>query len=326
MLATGTEVVILNVMAEFSGRIGHLEGIESPWGNAGGVVKTIEDVEQMAHTGVGWIEVGSYTLEPRLGNSPNGERVYYHNDQTGETFNSLGMPNKGMDEVEKEIPEMVQIAHAHNKKLVVNIAPVSSDPIKETQELVARSYGAGADGVLVNAGCPNVVTEDGGRHEILSYDAGALGDVLYGLQEVVSKFRPVLVRTSPYKTYPDMLQALWQMQLTDVTSAVFLPNTWGGNRPTNYRGEDILEVSGGIGGKSGPAMAERSRIQTEWAIDLLKGTVIDVVSSSSIMNAGELKIRMDLGAVAGAGTTFFYESQNGWKEDTDRLLSELAEI
>src|SRR5579885_3518334 len=115
-------------MSEFSGRIGHLEDIQSPWGNAGGVVKTVEDVERMAKTGVGWIEAGSYTLEPRPGNGPNGERVYYHNPETGETFNSLGMPNKGMDVVETEIPEMAHIARTHNKKLVVNVAPVSADP------------------------------------------------------------------------------------------------------------------------------------------------------------------------------------------------------
>jgi len=39
----------------FDGRIGHLEGIESPFSNAGGVVKTVEDVAVMALTGVGYI-------------------------------------------------------------------------------------------------------------------------------------------------------------------------------------------------------------------------------------------------------------------------------
>lgn len=43
-------------MKEFNELIGGLENVESPWGNAGGVVKTIEDVERMARTGVGWIE------------------------------------------------------------------------------------------------------------------------------------------------------------------------------------------------------------------------------------------------------------------------------
>ncbi len=56
-------------MAEANYRIGHLDNLESPWGNAGGVIKTVEDVAHMAATGVGWIEAGSYTLEARKGNA-----------------------------------------------------------------------------------------------------------------------------------------------------------------------------------------------------------------------------------------------------------------
>src|SRR5581483_9991877 len=108
-------------------RIGHLE-VDSPFANAGGVIKHPGEVEKIARTGVGWIEAGSFTLEPRPGNSPNGETVYVHDPQTGSSWNSLGMPNKGMDEVEKEIPEMKRIAHAHNKPLVVNVAPVTDKP------------------------------------------------------------------------------------------------------------------------------------------------------------------------------------------------------
>lgn len=191
-------------MAEFSGRIGHLDNIESPWANAGGVVKTIEDVEQMAHTGVGWIEAGSYTLLPRPGNGANGERVYHHDRDTGETFNSLGMPNTGMDEVEKEIPEMAKIAEAHRKKLLVNVAPVSAEPVEETLELVSRAYAAGAHGVLINAGCPNVEMPDGGRHELLSRNPKSMMRVLGGLDDFD---KPVAVRISPQERYNDM--AFW---------------------------------------------------------------------------------------------------------------------
>jgi dihydroorotate dehydrogenase len=65
-------------MVSFSGHIGHLEGIEQPWGNAGGVVKTPEDVERMAKTEVGWIEGGSYTMERRSNNRPDGGAVYHY--------------------------------------------------------------------------------------------------------------------------------------------------------------------------------------------------------------------------------------------------------
>lgn len=310
-------------MSEFYGSIGHLEGLESPFGNAGGVVKTVEDVERMAHTGVGWIEAGSYTLEKRIGNSPNGETVYYHNSETGETFNSLGMPNNGMDIVETEIPEMAKIAHAHKKPLIVNVAPVSSDPVGESYELVSRAYQAGADAVLLNAGCPNVVTGDGGRHEILSHQPKVLGSVLLGLEPVRIKFKPVFVRLSPVPN-PDSMDALADALALNPNSAVFTPNTWGGNRPVDRKGNEILEVPGGVGGKSGPAMAEEALLQANITSILLRSLNIDVVLSSGIMKAETLQRGLDTGISAGAGTTFFYESENGWKEDVDRMLNDLA--
>jgi dihydroorotate dehydrogenase len=307
-------------------RIGHLE-VESPWGNAGGVVKRVEDVELMAHTGVGWIEPGSYTIPKRIGNSPNGEVVYYHNPETGETGNALGMPNKGIDIVETEIPEMVEIAEAYGKKLIVNVAPVSEEPAVETQELVTRVLEAGAHGVILNAGCPNVVTSDGGRHEILSTNPKALGLVLNGLRPIVEKYdQRIFIRTSPAVSSKHARDIMLVIRRSGVVGGVFVPNTEPGFMPQNADGTPILEVPGNIGGKSGPATAPDARKQTAWAIKALRNSGIDVVSSGGIMNGKELDMRLKLGAIAGAGTTFFYESaEEGWSEATDRLLREFAE-
>lgn len=311
-------------MREFDGRVGHLEGIESPWANAGGVVKTLDDVELMAHTGVGWIEAGSYTLEPRVGNSPNGERVYYHNPETGETFNSLGMPNWGMDVVETELPEMAQIAHAHHKLLVVNVAPVSEDPATESVELVRRAQVAGADMVLLNAGCPNVVTDDGGRHELLSRSPEAFMEVMAALKK--SGVDTIAVRISPQENLRAVQEICDIIKYSNIVSVVFTPNTYPGPGPIDEAGNPIIEVKGNIAGKSGPAMLADARLQAYYAAVALKSSFTDVVSSGSITTGRELDVRLSLDAVAGAGTTFFYESQNGWKEDVDRLLSEFASL
>lgn len=307
-------------------KIAHLE-VESPWGNAGGVIKRIEDIELMAHTGVGWMEGGSYTLEGRIGNGPNGEVVYHYNPETGETGNSLGMPNKGLDAVVPEIPVMVRLAEAYNKKLLVNVAPVSNEPVSEAQELVYRVMEAGAHGVILNAGCPNVVTEGGGRHEILSHNPKAFGMVLNGLEQIVQKHgQKICVRTSPMPSIEVAQEVMSVIARSCVVGAVFTPNTWPGFKPLNPDGTPILEVAGNIGGLSGPAMFPEALEQTVWAVDALRGTNIDVVSSSSIMTGRELSRRLGAGAVAGAGTTFFYEcAEEGWSEATDRLLREFAE-
>jgi dihydroorotate dehydrogenase len=309
-------------------RIGHLE-VDSPFGNAGGVVKHVEDVEKMAHTGVGWIEAGSYTLEPRAGNGANGEVVYYHNPESGETYNSLGMPNKGMDVVEAEIPAMVEAAHAFDKPLVVNVAPVTEDPAKESVELVTRAYEAGADAVLLNAGCPNVVSPDGGRHELLSRNERALDNTVSALLPVVEKFNKIFVRISPVESEQDAMIIAEVLDFSRSVSAIYTPNTWPGCRPVDGGGEPILEVPGGMGGMSGPATAETARQQTEW---IALNSLLSVVSSGGINDGQELsrRLRSPLArtsghlATAGAGTTFFYESGD-WEHDVDKLLWEFQD-
>lgn len=310
-------------MSEF--RIAHLE-IDSPFGNAGGVVKDLGDVEAMAKTGVGWIESGSYTLEPRAGNGANGEVVYHHDPDTGATYNALGMPNKGMDELEKEIPEMVHIAVAHGKPLVVNVAPVSKDPVSESLELVTRAYEAGADAVLLNAGCPNVITEDGGRHEILSHNPEGLAAVLKGLKIVTQKFKPIFIRTSPQDSFGATIPVMSAINHSGVVSAVFTPNTWPYQKPLDGDGNPILQVPGNIGGLSGPITRNKALCQTVYAAMGLATygieSPVDVVSSGGIMSGRDLSHSMAVGgAVAGAGTTFFYRSGD-WRHDVDRLLRE----
>ncbi|HVI60676.1 MAG TPA: hypothetical protein VM535_00805 [Candidatus Saccharimonadales bacterium] len=313
-------------MSEYN--IAHL-AVDSPFGNAGGVVKRPEDVEKMAHSGVGWIEAGSYTMEPRAGNGPNGEVVYYHDPATGETFNSLGMPNKGMDVVETEIPVMAETAHGFGKPLLVNVAPVSDDPAAESRELVRRAYEAGADAVLLNAGCPNVVTADGQRHEILGKNQRALNETLLALRPVTEKFTPVFVRLSPLDSRDESLEILRAVECSGgAVSAIFTPNTWPGHKPVDAAGQPILEVPGGTGGKSGPATAKDAARQTAW---LALSTLMPVVSSGGIMNGQELAKRMyhrssAVGhiAVGGAGTTFFYESQD-WEYAVDKLLWEFQD-
>jgi dihydroorotate dehydrogenase len=331
-------------MSEANWRIGQLDHLESPFGNAGGVVKRVEDVERMAKTGVGWIEAGSYTLEPRLGNeydpktgeliidpkTENAILVYYYDRETGETFNSLGMPNKGTDVVYKEIPEMSQIAHAHNKPLVVNVAPVSSEPVSETRDLVRLAFEAGADEVIVNGGCPNVIVEGGDRKEILSTNPAALRTVLCGLKPVVEKFRPVWLRISPQHNYDTAKKVFRVIESTGVVSTVVDPNTFPGLGPLDKDGDPILGVAKNIAGKSGPATAPQALDQVRMAVEILNGSGIGVVASGGVMDnekigakaAEQINRYLHIGAVGVAGTTFFYENPD-WREATHKLLDEL---
>ena len=311
--------------------IGNYE-MESPLMNGGGVVKSVDDVRRMAQTGVGAILAGSYTLEPRVGNSPNGEVVYYHDEDTDITYNSLGMPNKGIAEVAKELPEMIRIAHDLGKLFVLNIAPVTDNPAAEVASMLGVLQNAGIselDAVELNAGCPNVVTADGGRHELLSHHTDLLGETLSEILDTsyhLIRIGSVMVRISPFRDKSDatnIAQLLVDLPV-DIVSAF---NTFPSGVPVDKNGNQILQVNGGSGGQSGAGMARRAEEQTAWLVDARDnaGSNFNILGSNGINNAGSMKRRIDLGARAVSLTTAFYETSS-WKSTVDNILSDYVEI
>lgn len=314
----------------FRGEIGHIEGIESPWSNAAGVAKTLEEVALLARTGVGYIEDGSHCLEARKGNGWNPEtgqrdrKDFDYNPETGEMHNSLGMPGYGMDALEAEMPEKLAVAHAHRKPYVLNVAPVSIEPGKESLELIRRGYAAGADGVLLNAGCPNVKGEDGQPHKPLSKSPRDFGRVLDFLGQSGVREGSLWVRISPQDSFGDMNLLCSYIKQSRVVSAVLTPNTWVVPMPSGPDDKPLLEVDVPSVGKSGPAVARDALVQMEWACTALSGSKVDVVCSSGIIDAGGVQRALGKGAVGAAGSTFFYISENGWADDTNHMLRDLA--
>lgn len=308
----------------FERHIGHLE-VDSPWGNAGGVVKTPAEVELMAHTGVGWIEAGSYSLEPRPLQQQENESLYHHNPASGKTFNSLKLHNPGLDAAEEQIPDMVETAHGLGKKLIVNVVPISNNPITESQELVSRAYEAGADAVVLNTGCPTVAKDS--KDEILSYNHSLFKKTIDSLEPIAEKYHPIFVKISPQDSFSDMRRIIRNINRS-IVSTVIAVNTWREEFEPNCPYNPILQISGGSAGKSGPAMAKEAFKQTAWALSVapIGGKKLDVISAGGIMTGKELELRMRLGAAAGSGTTLYYESaEEGWSEATDRLLRQYAE-
>lgn len=304
-------------------KIGHLS-VETPFANAGGVVKDVNEVEKMAKTASGWIEAGSYTLAKRIGYGAVQDEVYFHDEITGVTWNCLGLPNQGMDNVEKEIPIMAEIAHKVGKPLVINVAPVSKNPIPESLELVTRAYQAGADAVLLNAGCPNIPSDDNESSELLSHNPLALLDVLLALRQATDKYKAIFLRISPYKNNQQLKDIAAVIKTANVVSAVFTPNTWPLSQPLSYLNR--FEAAQGYGGLSGPITLERSWRQAARLAMLLPE--VNIVMSGGITKGSELKKRIGGSVlpniVAASGTTFFYQSED-WSYDVDQLLSEFID-
>jgi dihydroorotate dehydrogenase len=322
----------------FNGKIGHLEDIESPWSNAAGVARSIDEVYQLAQTGVGTIEVGGYTLERQLGGEWNQETgeptnsVYFHDPDRGLTLNAIQLKNNGFngdreagfEPVVGHIPEMAKIAHGYDKKLIVNVALVSEDPVTESQELVRRAYGAGADAVLLSPGCPKYHPE-----QLLSRDIKTMKLILEGLKKEVEKNHPIFLRVSPMRNH--RLRALARAVVdSGVVSAVYTTNTWHFDEVLEVEDPVRRKIKSPHGGVSGPAMANKGLVETAMWVTELNHLPMrhrpDVVRTIGITNAYELERSLfsGIGAVAGAGTTFFTEPRNGWAADVDKLLHDLA--
>jgi dihydroorotate dehydrogenase len=313
-------------------QIGNFE-LESQIINGGGVVKNSIDARQMAQTGVGAVLGGSFTLDSKIGNSPNGETVYYHDPVTGITYNSLGMPNMGIRELAKhELSEMIEITHDHGKPFILNFAPITEDPVTEIIEMgmvLADSGIEGLDGLEINASCPNVVMEDGSRHELLSHHPEKMKSALLVACDVSLEYLPVdliLVRISPFRSQDDVVSTVLTLKESGVGAVVGF-NTFPGGVPVDEQGNNILDVPGGAGGQSGAGMCSDAEEQTRWlaqAADFM-GCSFDIVGSNGVHDAASMKKRIDLGASAVSLTTLFFESPN-WSTAVDNLLQEYSEI
>lgn len=194
-------------------------------GNAAGTVRTVEGVKKLLGSAVTRIKVGSMTRKPRSGNLPiPGGRTYYYNNETMSTLNALGMPNVGIDEFEKLLPEMVSLAHAAGKELWVSVA---GEYPEEFSELAEICFAAGADGVELNLGCPNV--HDGGVSKpIFSYHPELVEEVLDLMtMRFYGQNRKISVKISPVPN--DVLAKLARVinsnvVVTEVTATNTLPN------------------------------------------------------------------------------------------------------
>jgi dihydroorotate dehydrogenase len=306
--------------------------LESPLMNAGGVVKSVEDVRQMAQTGVGAVLAGSFTLEPRIGNSPNGETVYYHDEETGITYNSLGIPNAGLTEMAVDVKEMQKIAHDHGKPFILNFAPMGDDPVEQVirlSEVLDKAGVTELDGLELNASCPNVVTEDGGRHEMLSHHPEKLGAAVLELSDIAAneiRIGTLIVRVSPLKE-PDDAWPLVASLKDAGADAVAAFNTFPNGKPLNVNGDPILQVSGNVGGQSGAGMQHAAEIQTGFVAHARNDLApsMEIIGSNGITTGEALKRRIDLGASAVSASTIFYQSRR-WGEAVDKVLNEFAEL
>lgn len=214
--------------------------------NAAGWAKQYMQVEALAKVPLlGGIVIGSFTLEPREGNTPG---TNFAIDSTGTSVNSLGLPNKGVKELEEWLDDAVALAHRSGKRLIVSLAGENPNEFKEMVEIVGKHP---VDEVELNFGCPNRY-DDGKQAGIISYSVTPINAILQRVSPyLVGKV--VRVKLSPYANPVEremVASALNQQPI----HRVVVCNTFPNYRPYGKFDKPLLDVSGGYGGMGGTAL------------------------------------------------------------------------
>jgi dihydroorotate dehydrogenase len=311
--------------------------LASPLLNAAGSINgvnaelIVRDVDTLTQTGIGAITLGSFTVQPQAGNEVKyGLPIYHHDVMTGRTYNSMGLPNIGVDEAVRLAPLVVNRAHDQEKVVIYSGSPTNApeecgSSVDQAVRLAYRFLSTDADLAELNVSCPNVVTESGDRKPIMGYDLESMAELVERLYDEVGDTGRLGLKLPPYLSPEDELLIPELARIIHgkrVFRFLTTSNTIPNQVALNNDNQPILAVPEGKGGMSGPATKEVGR---EQLVLWRQHTDLEIVSTLGVDSGREVKHRLDLGAVAAGGVTFLWQSSK-WKDAVTKMLTELADV
>jgi dihydroorotate dehydrogenase len=311
--------------------------IEVPFGPAAGVVNgpnlelLAERVKDCLRSPVSAGKFGSITWEGGPGNEGDYGVVYYHNPVTGQTVNSMGLPNVGFHVAVREYPELRKFAEALGKPLVPSLSPgKGEDPVMVLPRMAEGFAEAGAPAIEINYSCPNKITGEGAREPILAYDVEQMAEIDGEIVRVVGTGVAVIRKLAPYvgekKLLIPKVGELYAQAGGDVW--LNLSNTIGGQRIPNEMGDPALKVPDNMGGMSGPYTAEMARDQLIRFKKILPAG-IGVISCNGVIDGSEVFHRTDeLRADLTEGATVYFENERrgiSYGQTGQRVAEQYAE-
>ena len=267
--------------------------------NAAGHCKNIAEVERLARSAVSGIVVGSITVLPRdgnPGNTFNGDLVY--------GLNSLGLPNPGIEKIREIGPEMIRIAHAADKPILMSAAGFSPD---EFAVLAKAAIDTGFDGVEINVGCPNVA--DGGKRKaIVSYHRTLMQRSLravFSRLGILAYRRLISVKVSPMD--PERLQEIAELLVEWPIEVVVTMNAVPNCLDFKDDGTPVIDTPDktGYAGGSGRQVLQQSLGQVKQWRERLPNAVM-VWGVGGVQDALSIKkMRLAGAEVVQVGTAYF---------------------
>lgn len=219
--------------------------LSHPVMNAGGTCKRLEEVKEFVKSETAAVEVGSITIQPRIGNPGN---VYFSDGFY--SINSNGLPNPGLDYYKENLGEMIDLAHKAGKPLFLNIAAVNT--IEEYKIILnALSEFSDIDLIILNCSCPNIwgVRQ---RKKIICYNVDQLSRLLKMIGGIKGIDNIKLgIKLSPILDY-DLLERIRGLVNSSRMQVVITSNTVPYGLIMDNQFKPVLDKKtlGGIGGQA----------------------------------------------------------------------------
>jgi dihydroorotate dehydrogenase len=305
--------------------------IDFPFGPAAGAIngpnaeEIRNKIRDVIRSPAGFALWGSLTWTGGLGNDHYG-RTYYHNYLTGQTVNSMGLPNVSINQGVKIQRELGKEAEAEGKPLIPSISPgKDEDPLVLLPGMAYALADSGAKIIEVNYSCPNKITGEG-REPILGYELDTMLEIDDAIARAVGHHVLIIAKLPLYVAekralIPAVADGFGRAR---GRRALGLSNTLGNQQILTEFCEPALDVPGNLGGLSGPALKETARDQlVEFRSSLPEE--VRILSYNGVDSGREIYHRVDeLGADLAGGVTVLWENEKRG-QSFGQTLTELAE-
>lgn len=282
---------------------------KNPLGLAAGLDKNGECIDAFAAMGFGFIEIGTVTPKPQLGNDkprmfrlPAGQAI----------INRMGFNNKGVDNLIANVKQA-----KYTGILGINIGKNKDTPEEQALNdylICLRKVYNYASYITVNISSPNTPGLRNLQH------GHALDELLTGLkseqkllQKEYSKYVPILVKIAPDLTdqeIVDMSNSLINAQIDGVIAT----NTTLDR--TDVQGQQYADEMGGL---SGAVLTAKSQAVTEKLIDVIAGRM-PVIGVGGIHSAESAKARINAGStLIQVYSSLIYQGPKMIKEIVDSI-------
>jgi dihydroorotate dehydrogenase len=257
----------------------------NPIGLAAGFDKNGDYIDALSNLGFGFIEIGTVTPKPQLGNPR--PRLFRLTEQKA-IINRMGFNNKGAEYIAQRLEKTV-----YKGILGINIGKNKDTPLDNAVEdylIGFRTFWKFASYITINISSPNTPGLRDLQHEdMLAKLLCVLKQEQLSVQLNYGKYVPLVVKISPDLTQEE-LYALSHVLLKEKIDGVIATNT-----SISREGVEHSHYKNEAGGLSGRPLQQRSTDITARLHSILQGQ-IPIIASGGVMDAAAVRDKMNVGA------------------------------